>query len=113
MKIVMDITSFKKGDKIVDGGRVYQIYKISKEIVFFKPFFKEDEHTALTSSIPLDSISKTSIRKVISKSEMNSALKDLASKSESANPLDVNLARNLLQTNDIKEVVSVLKRLWV
>ncbi|MBU1089014.1 hypothetical protein KKA02_04025 [Patescibacteria group bacterium] len=109
----MDKISFKMGDKLVDGGRVYKIYKIKKDILFFEPFFKEDKDTLLTSSIPVSSISKTNIRKPVTGKEINEAIKFLSVKRELALPLDINTARNLLDSNDINQTVSILKRLWI
>lgn len=109
----MDKNLFKVGDKLVEEGKIYQIYKIKKGILFFKPFFEEDKDTLLISSIPIDNISKTNIRKPVSKKEINQAIKSLSVKQQAEFPIDINMARTMLNLNEVKQIVLILKRLWI
>lgn len=117
-----DKKSFKVGDKIVDFGQVYRIFKIKKqknakgkeeEVIFFRPYFKTKQNRTLICSIPVNNIDKTKIRRPISKKELRKLLKELSQKSDIETPINVSRAREILNLNDPYKTVQILKSLWI
>lgn len=112
---------FKVGDKIIDFGEVYKIFKVKKQktldgtkqkVIFFKPFFKIEEDETLVCSIPLKNIKKTNIRKPISKNELKKILKNLAKKTKIEEPTNLNKAKIILNSNNVYKTAQILNRLW-
>jgi RNA polymerase-interacting CarD/CdnL/TRCF family regulator len=119
---VKDKKSFKVGDKIVNFGQVFRIFKskkkkISKDkeekIIFFRPYFKNRKNRTLICSIPVNNLDKTNIRRPISKKELRLLLKKLSRKSGVKEPINLAQARGVLGLNDIYKTAQVLKSLWV
>lgn len=112
---------FKVGDKIVDFGQVYRIFKIKKQkkvkgkkekVVFFRPYFKTRRNRTLVCSIPVDNITKAKIRRPISKKKLKQLLKELSQKTNIENPINTTRLREKLFLNDAYKTVQVLKTLW-
>ncbi len=119
----MNPTKFKVGDKIVDFGRVYRIFKIDNTtendtIIYFKPYFKSKKDGGMTCSIPAKSINKTNIRRPINKLRMNKILKNLSKKTfandiNDINVLEITEAKEVLSINKAGKTAKILKRLWL
>lgn len=112
--------TFKVGDKIINFNKAYIIFKITKQldknnkekIMSFRPYFPAKEKRFLTFSIPLNNINKTSIRKPISKKELNELLSELAKTPVVKTPIDISKIRDELNLNNLKTRVQIIKRLW-
>ncbi len=103
---------FKVGDKIVDFGQVYRVFKVKKETVFFKPYFKNRLNNGMVCSIPIDNFTKTKMRKPIKKKELKLLMKRLGKKARKDKLLETTRAKDLLNFNDPKKTVRVLRSLW-
>jgi len=109
----------KVGDKIIDGGQVFRIFKIEKtttedgnddKLLHFRPFFKIGENSDYECTIPLSSLEEAEIRMPLSLKEAKDLVKTLAKKSK--NPFsDINEAKDLLKTNDPKDIVAIIRKL--
>jgi len=117
-----DKKSLKVGDRIVDFGQVYRIFKIEKQkrakgkeetVIFFRPYFKTKQNRTLICSIPVNNIKKTKIRRPISKKELRKLLKELSQKSDIEIPINITRAKEMLNLNDPHEIVRILKSLWL
>lgn len=117
-----DKKSLKVGNKIVDFGQVYRIFKIEKQkrakgkeetVIFFRPYFKTKQNRTLICSIPVNNIKKTKIRRPISKKELRKLLKELSQKSDIEIPINITRAKEMLNLNDPHEIVRILKSLWL
>ncbi len=115
-------TPLKVGDKIVDFGQVYRIFKIEKrkntegkreKVISFKPFFRNRQNKGLVCSIPIKNISLTNIRRPISKRKLKELLKRLSKKPETKKPINTKKARNTLNLNGVQKAAQVLKRIWL
>jgi RNA polymerase-interacting CarD/CdnL/TRCF family regulator len=113
---------FKVGDKIVELGQVFAIFKIKKirngngeleRVIFFKPYFKTKIATNLTCSIPENSIKETGIRRPISPKELGRLIKKLGKKGDIEKAIVINEAKNLLKLNQPSETVELLRMLWL
>jgi RNA polymerase-interacting CarD/CdnL/TRCF family regulator len=113
--------NYKVGDKIVDFGQVFRIFKIKKEkdsngelerIIYFRPYFSQKEKNSIVCSIPVKNIEKAEIRRPISKDKLKGLIKMLKKKKDLDEAPDINKVRELLKTNELLEVVSVIKTLW-
>ena len=59
---------YKVGDKIVNFGQVYRVFKIQKEIMYYRPYFKRGENQdGIICSVPMKNIKLTQIRRPASK----------------------------------------------
>ncbi len=115
----MDSIQYKVGDKIVDFGRVYNIFKIEgnsksgTKIIYFRPYYTSKKDCGLTCSIPVKNLEKTNIRKPISKKRMKKILSILATRiSYTQDPIEITDAKEVLGINRTGKTAKVLKKLW-
>lgn len=117
-----DNNSFKVGDKIVDFGQVYRIFKVKKQknakgkeekVIFFRPYFKTKQNRTLICSIPVNNIEKAHIRRPIAKKELKQSLKTLSKKANIKNQINTTQLREKLFLNDTGKTAQVLKTLWL
>lgn len=113
--------TFKIGDKIVDFGQLYRIFKIKKqsgakdrkgEIIFFRPYLKTRKNRTLIRSIPVNNIDRTNIRRPIAKKELRRLLRELSKKSDKKPPININKTMGELSLNDPYINVEIVKSLW-
>lgn len=117
-----DIQHFKVGDKIVDYGQVYRIFKIKKDkvfsgkkedCIFYKPYFKTDKNQSLVYSIPESNIEEANLRKPVSKKKIKETLKILGKKSNGENKVTLKEAGKYFRENDPVETARLLRLLWI
>ena len=108
---------YKVGDKIVELGQVFRIFKIKEEkiddgklgkVIYFKPYYKTEDIRSITCSIPAKSIEKTFIRRPISIEELNNLVVLLKKRRRDETEIDVNKAKMLLKTNDPADAVKLI-----
>lgn len=121
---MLDDSPVKVGDELVELGKVYTVFKIEdkqgfdgkvQKHVFFKPFFQTSDNQTLSCSIPLENISQAKIRRPLNKKQVNEILSSLPSlKLLDKKDLifDINLAKEILKTNDPIECARVLRTVW-
>jgi len=105
--------SFKVGDKIIDFGQVYKIFKIEKKVVHFRPYYKTKQNRTLTCSIPVKNIGLTNIRKPISKNRVKKLLERLSEKEERGEPVNAKEVGEKLKLNRPETTARILKKLWL
>jgi RNA polymerase-interacting CarD/CdnL/TRCF family regulator len=112
----------KVGDKVVDLGQVYRIYKIKKDrnlegekedYICYKPYFKSAKNQSLVCSIPKSNVEEANLRKPVSKKKIGETLKLLGQKSNSDTTIELTKARGYLRENDPAETARLLKLLWL
>ena len=103
--------NIRVGSKLIEGGRVYKIFKIEEEIIYYKPYFSKKADTSMICSIPKHNLSSTLIREPLSKKDIQIFLKGLAIEPENYE-IDNNEAKNILNLNDLKETMKLLCRYW-
>lgn len=115
--MVKDV-KFKQGDKIVDYGRVYRIFRVDvpeksseDRILHFRPYFHKGRNGKMTCSIPSKNIDKTKIRKPIDINELKKVFKILKSKPEYE--VDTNNAKEVLGENKPRKTAQIIKGLWM
>jgi len=117
-----DKKPLKVGDKIVEIGYVYWIFKIKTsknkdgdkiKTIFFKPYYKNKNNKTLISSIPAQNIKKANIRRPLKKAKIKKLLAEFSKKTESFEPLNLVKARDTLKLNSPKETMTVLRRIWI
>jgi RNA polymerase-interacting CarD/CdnL/TRCF family regulator len=111
---------YKVGDKIVEFGQVFRIFKIesqkinngeTEKVIFFKPHMKLKETAAsIICSIPVKNIDKSEIRKPMSKDEFRTLLKKFK-KTEAEIFQDINKIKVALKSNDPKDTIRAIKAL--
>jgi RNA polymerase-interacting CarD/CdnL/TRCF family regulator len=111
--------NYKVGDKIVEFGQVFRIFKIERKkvkngqierVIFFKPYNKIDNTASIVCSIPVNNIDKTEIRKPMSRDEFRVLLKKFK-KAESEIFQDINKVKIALKSNDPMDTISAIKAL--
>jgi len=112
---------FKKGDKVISYGRIYQVFKIKKEevkkgkkdqVVYLKPYFQTRRNKSLVYSIPLGHVDKTRLRRPLCQKELNRLFKRLAKKPRSQKSVNISRLKDILTSNDAFETAQVLRVLW-
>ena len=110
----------KKGDAIVRYCRVWEIINVKKQKnidgkmvdkIFFQPYYKCKHETNLLFSLPIKNIKNTLIRKPIAKKVVKKLLKTLSDKPINDIKLDINKAKDELETNDYTKVMNLLQQL--
>ena len=108
---------YKVGDKIVELGQVFRIFKIKEEknddgelgrVIFFKPYYKTEDIRSITCSIPEKNIEKTFIRRPITREELKDLVVLLKKSRRDETEIDVNKAKTLLKTNDPADAVKLI-----
>jgi RNA polymerase-interacting CarD/CdnL/TRCF family regulator len=117
-----DKHQFKVGDKVVDFGQVYRIYKIKKDrtldgkredCLHYKPYFKSEKNQSLVCSIPRSNVEEENVRKPVSKKKINEVLKLLGQKPSGETTINVIKASVYLKENNPIETARLLKILWL
>lgn len=112
----------KVGDALVDFGQVCKIFKIKKrksiegkeeKVIFFKPYYKTSINGGLTYSILRKNLKKTKIRKPISKKELKRLFKKLSKRESGKKFIKAIKVKEVLNLNDPKKIVLILKNLWL
>jgi len=111
---------FRVGEKIIDLGQVFRIFKIEKKkdsngkpekIVFFKPYYQTEKTQSMVCSIPMENINQTNIRKPIKKREFETLIEKLKKRKNTNGFYDLNKAKSLLKSNNPSDVISLLQSL--
>jgi len=112
----------KTGDKIVQFGKAYRVCKIEKRknssgkterIIFFKPFFKRNKSHSLICSIPERNARGAKIRLPITTKDAKELLRKLSENIKGTRGVaDLNELKDLLNENNQKKNVTILRRLW-
>jgi len=108
------------GDKIIDLGQVFRIFKIERkkdnngkpeEVIFFKPYYQTEKTHDMICSIPVKNINQTNIRKPIKKSEFKALIERLKKRKSINDFYDLNKAKILLKSNNPLDIVNLLRSL--
>jgi len=113
--------TFKKGDFLIDFGQVFKITQVknikndsgSDKLLVFTPYFKKNNDSDITSSLPLSNLDKTTIRSPLSKKEANTILKILSDKKIKLEVVDVLTAKGVLNQNDPTIVAQTIRKLFL
>jgi len=115
--------SFKKGDKIVRFGRVFEIFKIqaeknsetgeSERLMYFRPVYETLADKTLICSIPINNVDQTNIRRPMSDEQVDDLLTMLVSKIEVEDRFNTRLAKEVLKSNDPGKIALILKKLAI
>ncbi|MGI6278736.1 MAG: hypothetical protein ACOYJ8_02960 [Patescibacteria group bacterium] len=113
------LENLKVGDKIIDFGRVYRIFKINKKkksspgrLIHFRPFYKKVNNRDLICTIPEENLSKTNMRRPLKKKEIKELLKDFLSPLDSAESVNYDQAKKVIATNDLSAMINSTKNLY-
>lgn len=114
---------FKKGDFIVDFGQVFEIIDTksiststgSDTLLVFSPYFKTDQESDITSSIPQKNIDKTTIRPPMNKKQVQEVLEVLSDKKikKDAEIVDVLTAKAVLNQNNPQEIAQTVRKIYL
>jgi RNA polymerase-interacting CarD/CdnL/TRCF family regulator len=89
----------KVGEMIIDFDQISVVSKIEDDLVFYYPLTKDLNKSNVTSSIPLNNLSKAGIRSLFSKNDIKDLLKNLTKQE----PLDIPSYTNKNNNNNLKE----------
>ena len=114
--------TYKVGDKIVDYGQVFRIFKIKKQknedgelerVVYFKPYYPDSKNSGVICSIPFKNIEKTEIREPLSADEVKSLFRKLKRRKKFEESTDISKTKELLRSNDPGSNVDLIRILWI
>ena len=112
----------KVGDKLVDFGQVFRIFKIEtkensdgeiERILHFRPFYKTGDYKGMVCSIPENSLANTKIRRPVSKETASEIVKKLKNKPEESMATDIDTVKQILGNNDPHETMRVVRSMWI
>lgn len=112
--------TYKVGDKLVERGKVYRIFKVEKKktngeierVIHYCPYYKNSMNKTLICSIPESSLINSSIREPVSKKEIKELILNLSKKTRKASDLNTDQAKATLNLNDIHKTANILRRYW-
>jgi RNA polymerase-interacting CarD/CdnL/TRCF family regulator len=113
--------TYKKGDFLIDFGQVFKIIKIdniktdsgSARLLVFVPYFKTDNESEITSSLPETNLNKTTIRKPLQKKDLKYVLSVLSDRKVEPEIIDVLTAKAVLNQNDPILVAETIRKLYL
>lgn len=114
-------TKFKVGEKIVEFGQVFKIFKIEKaknsngeleKVIYFRPCYTKNKSAGLICSIPVNNVNKTNMRKPISLNQLRKLNNELKKRRKLQSFSNINEAKELLKSNDPSDTIKLLKTLW-
>lgn len=80
-------------------------------MIYFKPYYKS-EMSEIICSIPADNISKTLIRKPVTKDRLKQCITMLKKKELKEEYKDINAAKELLSTNKLTDIAKFIVYMW-
>lgn len=110
-----------KNQVLVKFGKIYKIFKVQtmtekdfdKKVIYYKPLFISNRREDMTCSIPLENLSKASLRKPFSKSEFKVFLANLSKRGEEfKEKLNVRNMSELVFSDDLKQKSKILSHIW-
>ena len=111
---------YKKGDILIDFGAAYKIKDVKSQknlegktelYIFYTPVFETNQNRGILCSISLSNLDKTNKRKPLSKSKIYQLLRSLSQKQTAINPVSPKQEEVVFKTNDIEQIVPIIKRL--
>lgn len=111
----------KVGGCIVDFAQVYKIIKIGskktstgkeREVIFFRPYYRNEHNRSLVCSIPMNNLSKTTIRRPLSVQELKKLFIILGNKPEAEESSNFRQVKDTISLNDPFIIARTLKNLW-
>lgn len=107
----MNLKKLKIGDVIIRFGQVYKVFKIENATLYYQKFFEGLKQAASILSIPQAAIEKTKIRLPIEKKELDALLGEELQNLKVDLTISLNAIKSILNTDEPKEVMRVLKML--
>ncbi len=113
--------TYKVGDKIIDHGQVFSIFKICRQknsegelerVVYFRPYYRGAKNSGVVCSIPLENIEKTEIRKPLTLKEFELLLVKLKKGKILTEYSDISATKELLKENKPTSDVILIRTLW-
>lgn len=112
--------TLKIGDKIIDFGRVYRVFKISQittsqgktRLIYFRPFYRKNNNQDLVCTIPEDNLSETNIRRPLSKKAIREGLAKFSLFSAPSGLINFDQTRKITSMNDFFAMVDLAKDLY-
>ena len=110
----------KVGTKLIDGGVVYEVYKILSEklqdkeerIIHYRPYYKNVTNNTLQCSVPESKLLVTALRSPVSKHDIDELFFYLSAKLKQNRELEIDDAAAILSMNNIREIAFVIKKYW-
>lgn len=104
--------SYRRGDKIVEFGRVYRIFQIKEKMIYFRPFFATRRDNSLTCSVPIEKIAQNNIRKPIGQKGFKKVMEILKTEVKHELPMDMAEAKETLKINKASVLAENMRQLW-
>lgn len=111
---------FKKGNKIIENGKVYIIFKVetvindghAEKIIHYRPHYDSNKvYSTLICSIPERNIISSNIRKPVSQNKLNDVITYISKEFE-GDEITINLikANEKFRLNSVYDTASVIKQ---
>jgi len=115
-----DLGTLKIGDKIIDFGRVYRVFKISKQqdpqgeerLIHFRPLYRKNNNQDLVCTIPERNLPQTTIRRPLSKKVIREGLDKFSLFSVPSGLINFDQTKRVTSMNDFFAMVDLAKDLY-
>lgn len=112
--------TLKIGDKIIDFGRVYRVFKISqtktpqgkKRLIHFRPFYRKSNNQDLVCTIPEESLSQTNIRRPLPKKAVKEGLERFCLYSTPSGIIGFDQSKKATSLNNFLAMINLAKDLY-
>lgn len=113
--------TYKVGDKIVDYGQVFRIFKIKKQkndtgelerVIYFRPFYQGAKNSGVVCSIPLKNLELAEIRDPLSVKEIKLLFVKLKKRKRNIEYSDIGETKELFKRYDPESDIMLIRTLW-
>ncbi len=104
---------YKVGELLVRFGKILQVAEVKIDCLILRPFFNLKSSNGLTYSIPNQNLKSGRVRRLVTKKELESLLKNIIKKTSSAKEINVTESKVSLTSNDFADSLELIKNLWL
>jgi len=104
---------YKVGELLVRFGKILQVAEVKIDCLVLRPFFNLKSNNDLTYSIPNKNLKSGRLRRLVTKKQLESLLKNIIKKTSSAKEINVTESKVSLTSNDLADSLQLIKTLWL
>lgn len=104
--------SFSVGDYIVDSDQIFVVTNLSGDRLYYEPVKTEGSFRSITGSIPVQNVSSSGLRHLVSPAIIKDFFKKLTVKCSNEILFDPKSYKDILYLNDPLKSAPLLQQLW-
>lgn len=104
---------FKVGELLVRFGKILQVAEVKIDYLVLRPFFNSKSCNNLTYSIPNQNLKNGRLRRLVTKKQLESLMKNIIKKTSPTKEINVTESKVALTSNDFADSLELIKNLWL